>query len=129
MRLRLILLLAAIPLAAHHSTRAAFDDSKLVAMQGTVTEVRWLNPHGRFFMDVIGADGSIVNWEIELPSPNGLIRQGWKRSDLKAGDHVTSDVWLARTVGHKLATMRSLTLPDGRVFSGKTGWDNPIKIQ
>jgi hypothetical protein len=129
MRLSLVLFLAAIPLAAHHSTRGTFDDSKLVAMQGTITEVQWMNPHLRFVMDVTGDEGKVARWEIEGPSPNMLRGQGLKRDSLKPGDHVILDVWLARKppYGRNLASMRTLTLPDGPVISGKSAWDDPIK--
>jgi hypothetical protein len=129
MRLGLLLLFAALPLAAHHSTRGAFDDSKLVAMQGTVIELQWVNPHGVILMDVTGADGTMVNWVIELPSPNSLLRQGLKKDNLKAGDRIALEVWVSRTAGLHRATMRTLTLPDRRVFLGNSLWDNPIKMQ
>jgi hypothetical protein len=129
MRLGLVIVFAAMPLAAHHSTRGAFDDSKLITMQGTVTELQWMNPHGIILMDVAGADGTAVNWLIELPSPNILLRRGLKKDNLKAGDHVVVEVWVARTAGLHRASMRTLTLPDGRVFLGNSGWDNPIKMQ
>jgi hypothetical protein len=120
-----------MPLAAHHSTRGAFDDSKLITMQGTVTEIRWMNPHARLFMEVTGAGGNVANWEIEMASPNVLGRQGLKRDTFKPGDRVLLDVWLARVAPYmrNLATMRSLMLPDGRVISGQSAWDNPIKLQ
>ncbi len=131
MKLSLVLVLAAIPLAAHHSTRGTFDDSRLVAMQGTIAEVQWMNPHLRFLMDVTGDAGKVTSWEIEGPSPNMLRGQGLKRDSLKTGDHVILDVWLGRipTYGRHLASMRTFTLPDGRVISGKSGWDDPIKRQ
>jgi hypothetical protein len=130
MKLRSLVLFAALPLAAHHSTRATFDDRTLVTMQGVITEVQWTNPHFRFFIDVTGADGKVAAWEIEGPSPNALLREGLKRKTLKPGDPVTLDVWLARTppYGRNLASMRMLTLPDGRMISGKSAWDGPIKI-
>ena len=121
----LTLLAAVIPLAAHHSTTAEFDNSKTVAMEGIITKVSWLNPHAGLWMDVKDAAGNAVHWEIELPSPNGLMRQGWQKADLKPGDRVTLDVWLARK-GAALASMRSITLPDGRVMTGQSMWDNPI---
>jgi hypothetical protein len=118
---------ATMPLPAHHSTRAAYDASKIVTMQGIVTEVRWMNPHARFFLDVTDAAGSTVNWDVELPSPNILLKQGWGRNDLKPGDRMTVDVWLGKDGGdggHR-AYVRILTLPDGRTMSGKSVWDDP----
>jgi Family of unknown function (DUF6152) len=73
---------------AHHSG-AAFDPTKPVTLSGKVTKVEWLNPHARFYIDVKGADGATVNWNIELPSPNTLMRKGWRRDSLKTGDQIT----------------------------------------
>jgi hypothetical protein len=115
---------AAMPLTAHHSTRAVFDASKIVTIQGAVTEVRWLNPHARFFLDAEDAAGNTVHWEVELPSPINLLGQGWKRNDLKPGDRITVDVWLAKDGNHR-AYLRTITLPDGRIMSGKSAWDDP----
>jgi hypothetical protein len=39
-------------------------------------------------VDVINEKGDIVSWDFELPSPMTLMRRGWKRNSLKAGDHV-----------------------------------------
>jgi hypothetical protein len=56
-------------------------------------------------------------------------RQGWKKDPFNAGDRIVLDVWLAKTTGLHKASMPILTLPDGRVISGKSGWDNPIRRQ
>jgi hypothetical protein len=70
---------------AHHSLSAEYR-SKPIELKGTVTNVEWMNPHARFYLDVKGDDGKLVNWEFELDSPNGLMRQGWTRNSLKVGD-------------------------------------------
>jgi hypothetical protein len=120
----LALVFAAMPLSAHHSTRAAFDSSTIVTIQGIANKLEWLNPHARFFLEVTDAAGGTVNWDVELPSPNGLMRQGWGRNDLKPGDRITVDVWLAKDGSHR-AYARTVTLSDGRIMSGKSGWDDP----
>jgi len=72
---------------AHHSF-AMFDQDKETKLVGTIKEVQWTNPH--IWVQVLVADpsGKSVEWSIEGGSPNGLSKQGWKRTSLKAGDKV-----------------------------------------
>lgn len=37
--------LASVPVLAHHSFAAQFDDTQPVKVAGVVTKVEWLNPH------------------------------------------------------------------------------------
>jgi Family of unknown function (DUF6152) len=72
---------------AHHSF-AMFDQEKETKLVGTIKEVQWTNPHIWVQVMVPDASGKAMEWSIEGGSPNGLSHQGWKRSSLKAGDHV-----------------------------------------
>ena len=58
-------------------------------LKGVVTKIEWLNPHTYFYLDVTGPDGKVVNWGMEMGSPNGLMRAGWTRNTLHVGDEVT----------------------------------------
>jgi len=112
------LLIAAVPVFAHHSFEAEYDSKKPINIQGVVTKLEWTNPHARFYVDVKDESGKVTNWNFELGSPNVLIRQGWKRDSLKAGDTVTVEGYLAKD-GSSLANARRVTLADGRkVFAG-----------
>jgi uncharacterized protein DUF6152 len=77
------------PAAAHHST-AAFDTTRVVKIEGTVTQFRWINPHASFKVEGTseGKDPDGV-WTVEMTAPNVLINQGWTRTALKNGDKVT----------------------------------------
>jgi len=82
-------LLAGQPIVAHHAFSAEFDAEKRVKLTGAVTRLDWTNPHAWIYVDVKDETGKVANWGFELASPNGLMRSGWTRFSLKAGDVVT----------------------------------------
>jgi hypothetical protein len=92
--------LAAATAIAHHSFSAEFDADKPFIMKGSVTKIEWMNPHTYFYIDVTGPDGKVVNWGMEMGSPNGLMRQGWTRNTMKIGDVVTVEGSLAKDGSH-----------------------------
>src|SRR5579872_7307455 len=96
----LLFLSAAVPLLAHHSFAAEFDSSKPVTLVGRVNRVDWFNPHVFFFVDVTDARGKVTTWRIESAAPNGLMREGWRKESLKAGDPVTVEGYLAKDEDH-----------------------------
>lgn len=83
-------LLVAMPVSAHHSY-SMFDMGKTIALKATVTQFKWQNPHSFILADVDGPGGK-ENWAIEMNPPANLVREGWKRTSLKAGDNVT--IWV-----------------------------------
>ena len=84
-----VLLASGLPVFAHHSGAAEFDSNKKIDLTGVVTKVEWTNPHAHFYMDVTDASGKVANWNLELASPNVLIRNGWTRNSIKPGDKVS----------------------------------------
>jgi hypothetical protein len=77
----------ALPVGAHHST-AAFDSSRVVRIEGTITQFRWINPHASIKLEGTAEGGPDGLWTVEMTAPNVLINQGWKRNSLAPGDEV-----------------------------------------
>jgi hypothetical protein len=81
-------LLTSVPLLAHHGA-AEYDNTKSISVQGTVTEVKYVNPHVLILFTAKDDKGQAVDWTAESQSPNLLSRRGWSRSTLKPGDQIT----------------------------------------
>lgn len=79
---------------AHHSFAAEFDINQPFEVMGSVTLIKWTNPHARLYIDVEDENGEIVSYDFELTSPNILMRRGWSRNDLQPGDRI-------RVSGHR----------------------------
>jgi hypothetical protein len=80
--------------AAHHSDSLYFVDDRsadggAIRIEGTISRVRWINPHSEFFVDVPSATGgAAVTWAIETDSVNQLRGLGWDDKTLEVGDKV-----------------------------------------
>ena len=89
-------LLAAVTALPHHSFSAEFDVNRPITLTGTVTRVEWTNPHAWVFIDTEDGDGRLQSWAIELLGVNTLIRRGWTRDRVKAGDILSVEGFGAR---------------------------------
>ena len=120
------LVLSAPAVIAHHSFAAEFDANKALTLKGIVTKIEWSNPHTYFYMDVTESGGQVVNWGMEMGSPNGLMRQGWTRNTLHVGDEVTVEGSQAKDGAH-VGNARVVTLASTgkRLFAASSQTDTP----
>jgi hypothetical protein len=110
---------------AHHSFAAEFDRLKPVTLKGTITKVEWENPHTRLYLSVPDKLGFVSNWELELASPNSLLRAGWTRHAVNIGDKVTVNGFRAKD-GSSLANASTMFAADGRrILSEQSSADAP----
>ena len=105
------------PLFAHHSS-AGYDMEHPVNMKGVVTNIEWTNPHVFIFLDVKDDNGNVVEWRVEGNSPNMLVRTGWKREMIKAGDQLLVNGAPAKN-GSKVMRLVTLTLANGQKYDGQ----------
>jgi Family of unknown function (DUF6152) len=83
----MLIAIAPRPMFAHHGA-AAYDMSKSITLDGTVTSLDWNNPHCLLHFDAKDEKGEVQHWTIELYNPLWMTRAGWTRNILKAGDPI-----------------------------------------
>jgi hypothetical protein len=107
------LLLAGVPVWAHHAFSSEFDITKPLKLQGTLTKWEMINPHSWFHIDVKGPDGNVVPWLVEGGTPNALIRLGVTKYTLPVGTEFVIEGYQAKD-GTNRAVGRNFVLADGR---------------
>jgi len=112
--------------SAHHAFAAEFDAEKPLDLKGTVTKVKWVNPHSWLYFDVKDKSGAVTNWGVEFGTPNALARAGLKKTDLPIGTEVHIKGYLSKN-GGAFGYSVTLTLPDGRTIQTGGAQDVPTR--
>src|SRR5437879_12434066 len=95
-----LLALAPRPIFAHHGA-AAYDISKSITLDGTVTSLDWNNPHCLLHFDAKNDKGEMLHWTIELYNPLWLMRVGWKRKIVRSSCRVSITFQVTESGGTK----------------------------
>jgi uncharacterized protein DUF6152 len=91
----IVILLAALPVRAHHTLATKYDTRQSIMLKGTVTKITWDNPHVHLYLQAMEGAAD-AGWEFEMGSPNLLIHEGWKLDTFRRGDHVVVTAYPAR---------------------------------
>ena len=112
-----VVLLAAGTAESHHSN-VAYEVTKVITVTGVVKEFQWVNPHTWLHVLVDDGKGGKVEWAAEGRAPGILLRAGWTRSSLKAGETVTVDMSPAKD-GTRVSIIARVTKADGTILSNQ----------
>jgi len=115
---------AALPLLAeaHHSFSAMYDAKKPIRLAGKLRSIHWTNPHAWLELEVAGKNGDLSVWRCEGAAPGILSSRGLAKTDIKPGDALVIDGYLARS-GARIIDARRIKLPDGRLIDGGSTGD------
>jgi hypothetical protein len=117
--------LAGVPVMAHHAFSAEFDADRPLHLEGVVVKMEWINPHAWVHLEVTNDDGSKVVWMVEGGTPNTLLRRGFSKNSLLPGTEIIVDGYQAKDGSNK-GNGRDLTFRDGRkLFMGSSGTGAP----
>jgi hypothetical protein len=122
----LVVVLAAMPVRAHHAFSAEFDAKRPIKLQGTIARMEWINPHTWIHLDVKKPNGKVERWMIEGGPPNALYRRGFTKNSLPVGVEIIVEGFQAKD-GSMRGNGRDITFPNGRkLFVGSSGTGAPV---
>ena len=128
-RLRLVCAAIGVFVAFHptaalsHHSNVAYEVTKVITITGVVKNFEWVNPHTWLHVIVDDGKGGKVEWACEGRAPGVLLRAGWSRSILKAGEKVTVDMSPAKD-GSKVSIIARVTKADGTILSNQPVFDD-----
>jgi len=109
---------------AHHAFAAEFDAAQPVSVQGTVSKVRFVNPHSWIYVDVKAKDGATTTWGFEFGTPSSLRDNGLTREDVHPGSTVQIGGFHSKN-GGPFGYATSVRFANGRTIKTGSAPDAP----
>jgi Family of unknown function (DUF6152) len=116
-------LMTGASLQAHHSLAGVYDMKAEKEIAGTLTAIKFVNPHGSMTITVKNPDGTTTDWTFTTGSATTLADRGISKvgpNALKSGEPVTAKFIPARN-GAPLGFLKSITRADGTVLNISNG--------
>ena len=117
---------ATVSLQAHHSLAGVYDMKNEKELSGTVSSIKFTNPHGSLSIAVKNADGTATDWVMTLGSATALAQRGIGKTGpnaLHAGDAIKIKFLPAKD-GSPLGFLKTVVMPDGREIQISAGNPN-----
>ena len=120
------LMMAGASLQAHHSLAGVYDMKAEKEINGTLTAIKFVNPHGSMTITVKNADGTTTDWTFTTGSATTLADRGISKvgpNALKVGEPLNAKFIPARN-GAPLGFLKSITRADGTTLNISAGNPN-----
>jgi hypothetical protein len=113
-----VLLLVSVPVSGHHAL-SEYDDSRVVTIDGTLSEIRIKNPHSELTLDAQGTGGT-ERWTVEWLAALVLRKEGVENATLKPGERLVITGNPSRDPRSHRLWLRTVTRPtDGWSWKGR----------
>ena len=119
-------LMAGASLQAHHSLAGVYDMKAEKEIAGTLTAIKFVNPHGSMTITVKNPDSTTTDWVFTTGSATSLADRGISKvgpNALKVGEALHAKFIPARN-GSPLGFLKSITRADGTVMNISAGNPN-----
>ncbi|MGH9257316.1 MAG: DUF6152 family protein [Vicinamibacterales bacterium] len=115
-------LLASLPVRAHHSFGGTYNVDKLITIKGKIAQVTLRSPHSFLYVEVADADGTVQRWAIEGAAATQFTQQGIDKDAFKVGDPVEVVANPSRSPNSTRARLIRITrTTDGKSWGTRTG--------
>ena len=111
-------LLSVVPVSGHHAL-SEYDDTRVVTIEGTLSEIRIKNPHSQLTVEAQGTAGR-ERWTVEWLAALVLRKEGVENTTLMPGEHLVVTGNPSRDPRSHRLWLRTVSRPaDGWSWNGR----------